>query len=87
MGRFTKRQYDFIRLIENSRQTPRRHREEILVWLRFTDLDNLTDILGYSYLSEGGIDINLQESGVVVNIKDMLEYLEIDEDAIEISEN
>jgi hypothetical protein len=79
-----KRQYDFVRLIEESVQTPRRVGNEILVWLYFSQLSEFTDLVGDSYFCEGGVDINLQDNCVVVDIKDILEYLEIDEDVIEV---
>ena len=79
----TKQQYDFIKLIEESVQTPRRVRGEILVWLYFSQLEDFTRLVGHGYFYEGGVDINLQDDCVVIDIKEILEYLEIDENVIE----
>jgi len=84
----TKQQLDFVRLVENSLQTPRKlPNGEILVWLYFHQLEQFTNLIGGDYFCEGGIDVNLQDDCVVVDVKDLLEYLDIDEDCIEIDED
>jgi len=79
----TKQQYDFVKLVEESVQTPRRIRDEILVWLYFSQLEDFTRLVGHDYFCEGGVGINLQDNCVVIDIVDILEYLEIDENVIE----
>lgn len=78
----TKQQYNFVKLIENSIQSPRDLNGEILVWLRFSQLEELTELIGHDYFCEGGIYVNLQDDCIVVDIVDILEYLEIGEDVI-----
>ena len=82
----TKRQYDFVKLIEESVQTPRRIRDEILVWLYFSQLSDFTDLIGINYICDNRIGVTLKDNCVVVDIKDILEYLEIDEDVLEVGD-
>ena len=51
---------------------------EFLVWIPFYLLEDFTEMIGYDYLSEGGINVNLQESYICLNIFDIAEYHEIE---------
>ena len=50
----------------------------ILVWISFYYLKDFTDMIGYNYLSESGMDCNLQNDCICVNITDIAEYHDID---------
>lgn len=80
-------QYEFVRLIENSVQTPvKTQKGEILVWLEFDQLQEFSELVGNGYLCKGDTMVNLRSDCVVVDIKDILEYLDIDEDVVECEE-
>jgi hypothetical protein len=52
--------------------------EELVIWIDFHDLKDFTDIVGHSYLSEGGHDANLQKEQVALDLVPICEYLEIE---------
>ena len=58
--------------------------DEFLVWIRFDGLEDFTKMVGYNYLSDGGIDCNLRDDCICINIVDIAEYHDIDlEDILE----
>lgn len=56
--------------------------EEILFWVPFYLLGDLTDLIGSSYLSEGGIQVRLQEGYIAMAGYDMCEYFGINPDNV-----
>lgn len=76
-----KRQYDLVKFLENKTQELRlQENGDLYCWVGFDELGKLTEIIGYDYLCEGGIDVNLQSDCVVITINDLLDYFGIDED-------
>ena len=74
-----------IELIRNSLRLPRKiSDDEILVWLYFEQLEKFTQLIGYTFLSDGGFDVNIQSDSICINIKEVLDYLGIDEDLLDI---
>jgi len=51
---------------------------EFLVWIPFYLLEEFTQMIGYNYLSEGGIEVLLQESCIALDIVDIAEYHDIE---------
>lgn len=80
-----KDQYAMVELISNSIQSPRKFSDdEILAWLYFHQIDDFVNIVGHDFLCEGGFDINLQSDCIVINLKEVIDYMGIDEDVFEI---
>lgn len=52
--------------------------DEFLVWIKFWVLEDFTKMIGYNYLSEGGMDCNLQDYCACIDIVDICEYYDID---------
>ena len=48
--------------------------EELLVWIDFDNLDIFTSMVGYDYLSDGGLDCNLRYGCVCIDIVGICEY-------------
>ena len=52
--------------------------DEFLIWIDFDLLSDFTKMIGHSYLAEGGMDCNLQDRLVCLNIVDVCEFHGID---------
>lgn len=57
--------------------------KELVVWIPFYYLKDFTDMVGYSYFSEGGIDVNLQSDYIALDIADLCEHFGISTENIE----
>ena len=52
---------------------------ELIIWLHPYDIKDFTELVGYSYLEEGGIKCRLQGEGyIVLDIVDLCEYFDIE---------
>ena len=61
---------------------------ELIIWLHPMDIKDFADLVGYDYLSEGGIECNLQGEGyIALNIFDLCEHFDIDPNKICDKEN
>lgn len=79
-----KSQYRLVKLIENSCQAPRKINDsEILAWLYHHQIEDFVEIIGPDFLCEGGFDVNLQSDSICINLKDVVDYMGIDEDVFE----
>lgn len=52
--------------------------DELIIWIPFDLLKEFTDLVGYTYLSDGGIEVRLQEDCVALKLNDICEDFEID---------
>ncbi|ERK31786.1 amino acid/peptide transporter [Clostridium intestinale URNW] len=52
--------------------------DELVIWIHYYDLDDFTEIMGFDYMSEGGIKVDLQYSQVAINLVPICEYLGIE---------
>ena len=75
-------QRDFVDLIESGVQLPSKYADEIIVWISFSDLCQLVDLAGYDWFDEGDQKVALMDGCVCFNCKDLIEYMNIDEEAI-----
>jgi len=81
------RQEEFIRIVNGkSVQEPTEiSTGEILIWLYFCDIDQLTKVMGGDYFAEEGKHVSLQEEYICLDIRDMMKYLEIKEEWVDIN--
>jgi len=56
--------------------------EKLILWIDFYDLKEFTQMIGYDYLSEGGIEINLLHNCVALELNDLCEYFDIEPENI-----
>ena len=49
----------------------------LMIWIDFNRLEEFTELLGYSYLRGGGIEVVLQEYCVVLKLNNLCEYFGI----------
>ncbi len=56
--------------------------EELVIWIPFIHLEEFVNLLGSSYLSDGGTDINLQNNCVALDIVPLCEYFDIEPNEI-----
>ncbi|MGK4040860.1 hypothetical protein AB0Y20_01065 [Heyndrickxia oleronia] len=61
--------------------------DSLYIWIRFNDLQEFTEILGYDWFSEGGEDVNLQYDCVCIDLVDICENHDIDPERIFSKEN
>lgn len=54
------------------------YEEELIIWIDFYDLQEFTDMIGYDYLCEGGIEVRLQKDCVAFDLVPICEYIDID---------
>lgn len=79
-----KTQYKLVELIENSCQAPRKLKDgQILAWIYHSQIEDFVEIIGYDFLCEGGFDVNLQSNCICINLKEVIDYMGIDEDVFE----
>lgn len=52
--------------------------EELIIWIGFDNLQEFTNIIGYDYLCEGGIEARLLSESVAFDIVPVCEYLNIE---------
>ena len=81
-----KEQREFVELIESSVQLPVRYRNKILVWISFSDLGQLIDLAGYDWFAEGDQTVTLMDECICFDCKDLIEYMNIEEEAINYGE-
>lgn len=80
-----KHQYDLIKLIENSVETPRKIADdEILAWLYFHQIEDFAEIVGHGFFVDSGFTVVMQSDSICINLKDVIDYMDIDEDVFEI---
>ena len=81
------RQKEFVRIVnEESVQEPTEiSTGEILIWLYFSDIDHLTEVMGKDYLVERDVQVSLQSDYICLDIRDMMKYLGIKEEWIDIN--
>ena len=70
--------YKFLNDEDNGVQQYNWEGEEFLVWISLWYLEDFTDMVGYNYLSDGGIDCNLQNDCICIDIVGICEYYDID---------
>jgi hypothetical protein len=58
------------------------HGEELILWVCFYDLKEFADLLGYNYLSEGGMGVTLLSDCIALAINDLCEDSDIDPERI-----
>ena len=46
---------------------------QVTLWIPFIDLEEFTDIFGYDYFCEGGIECTLLNDSVAIDLQDFLE--------------
>ena len=82
-----KRQEEFVRIIhEESIEGPTELATgEILIWLYFSDIDQLTKVMGGGYFAEEERHVSLQEECICLDIRDMMKHLSIKEEWIDIN--
>jgi len=56
--------------------------KELILWISFLNLREFTELIGYDYLSEGGIKVNLGEWEIALDIVDLCEFFEIEPEEI-----
>lgn len=56
--------------------------DELILWIPFYYLDEFTKMIGYNYLSDGGIEVNLQEDCTSLDINPICEYFDINSENI-----
>jgi hypothetical protein len=56
---------------------------ELIIWIPFYLIKDFTELIGYSYLAECGIEVNLQFDCIAFNIVDLCEYFDINPESIE----
>lgn len=47
---------------------------ECWVWLDFCQLKEFVDLVGNNYFYEGGVECNLQETRIAIDLNDIIEY-------------
>jgi hypothetical protein len=52
--------------------------EELIAWVGFHCISEFTDMIGYDYLSDGGLDANLQYHCLALDIVPICEYFDIE---------
>lgn len=52
--------------------------DEFIVWIPFHLLEDFTKMIRYSYLCESGIEVNLQESCIALDLVPIAEYCDIE---------
>lgn len=55
----------------------------LMVWIPFSELQDFVSVLGYNYLSDGGLDVNLQSNDICFAINDLCEYFGVYAEDIE----
>lgn len=57
--------------------------KELIIWLNPNDVIDFAEMVGYDYLSDGGIECNLQGGGyIVLDIVELCENFDIDPERI-----
>lgn len=56
--------------------------DKLILWVDFYDLKEFTLMIGYDYLSEGGIYIRLLESCIAIELNDLCESFDIEPENI-----
>ena len=55
----------------------------LILWIHPSDLKEFADLLGYNYLSEDGLNVNLRDGGTVaVELNDVCEAFDIEPENI-----
>lgn len=57
-------------------------RDELILWIPFSDVDDFANMLGYNYLSEGGIDVVLLNDCIALNLVYICENFDINPENI-----
>jgi hypothetical protein len=56
--------------------------ETLIVWVGFWDIGDFAKLIGYGYLSEGGMDACLLDDGIAIELNDLCEHFGIDPENI-----
>ena len=56
--------------------------DELILWVDFDRLYEFTELIGYNYMADGGINVNLQSTGIALNIVNLCEYFGIEPENI-----
>ena len=51
--------------------------EKLYLWIRFSDLSEFTQMIGYDYFSEDGDEVSLQYECICIDIVDICESFDI----------
>lgn len=52
--------------------------EELILWTNFYCIKEFAEMIGYDYLSDGGMDVNLQYDSIALDIVPICEYFDIE---------
>ena len=70
---------DLYKFLESTSTEIHWNGDELVIWLHPYDIKDFTELVGYSYLEEGGIKCRLQGEGyIVLDIVDLCEYFDIE---------
>jgi len=47
--------------------------EALSIWIEFDNLEEFTDMIGYDYLSDGGLNVNLQQNCIAFDLVEICE--------------
>ena len=52
--------------------------DELIIWIPFYQLKSFTELVGYDYFSESGMDVNLQFTSIAFDLIPICEYWDIE---------
>ena len=56
--------------------------DKLILWIPFWQLEDFTELIGYNYLSEGGIEVTLLNDCIALDIVDLCEDFDIEPENI-----
>lgn len=56
--------------------------DKLIIWIPFWQLEDFTEMIGYNYLSEGGVEVSLLDDCIALDIVDLCEYFDIEPENI-----
>ena len=56
--------------------------DKLILWIEFLEIKEFTELLGYDFLSEGGLDVVLFEFCIALELNDLCEHFEIEPENI-----
>lgn len=66
------------KFIEKNRLECEWRGEELILWVDYCCLEEFADMINYSFLSEGGVSVILQNSGIAMDIVGLCEHYGIE---------
>ncbi len=61
--------------------------DKLILWIDFCDLKEFTAMIGYDYLSEGGVEVCLLENCIAIELNDLCESFDIELENIKSKED